>query len=565
MNAQWLARSNAEAANFSAAQSRRERSRQQMASAAAGHAPHGQANLGLTHKDGVASARGHASPTGRRGDALLLGSRNDEFERRMLHTPWNEHRRAMVLRRPHTARPAPPQRGAADLLAVALMQARPPLVREAQRGGPAQTLRAHMEERALPIASATASAASARLGYARDEQERAWRQYDGEALESLVRVDLELGDSPVRLLDARFLISLAEQGGRLPRRQDVPTEAFIDLDTLRRMPTLGAWLRVVCVSHPWLQPDHPDPRGDTLGLVAHVLRYFIKQVNYDCRTGFYEQMPCAVFFDFASIFQKGPKGAESILPTERALALRAKQGIGELYAHPYTFTLMVTKLPPGYPRGFSFPDAYAFPNIAQYRDRGWCACEAALSCLTKSRDLVLDLGKVSDVLLHRPSAAPKHLRDLIAASRADRQPPLTPREFETQQALRTFMDKSIDLPTVNLVYELGFEGRFMGIESLDYSGLAWDNDAVAQLCQVMADRALQHCHSIDLSSNRITDDGMVHLFLCLQETRVMPLLRHIELANNPASWDATSTVHRLVANRVEAIRRALSALRFTST
>jgi len=204
------------------------------------------------------------------------------------------------------------------------------------------------------------------------------------------------------------------------------------------------------------------------------------------------------------------------------------------------------------------------PNVARYCDRGWCACEAALSGLVKSRDLVLDLGKVADVLLHRPLAAPKHLRALIAVSRADRQAPLIPREFETQQVLRAFTDKNVDLPTVNLVYELAFEGRFKGLDSLDFSGLSWGNHDVAQLCQVMAERAIQNCHTIDLSSNRITDDGMVHLFLCLQETRVMPLLSQVELANNPASWEAASAVHRLVGNRVEAIQRALSALHVTT-
>ena len=33
---------------------------------------------------------------------------------------------------------------------------------------------------------------------------------------------------------------------------------------------------VVCVSHPWLQPDHPDPKGVNLRLLGRVLEKFLK-------------------------------------------------------------------------------------------------------------------------------------------------------------------------------------------------------------------------------------------------------------------------------------------------
>ena len=80
-------------------------------------------------------------------------------------------------------------------------------------------------------------------------------------------------DAPVRLLDARFLVELAEllkaNGCVLPRRQELPDDAFISLSELRSMTQSGfGSLRILVVSWPWLQPDHPDPRGDHLSLLA---------------------------------------------------------------------------------------------------------------------------------------------------------------------------------------------------------------------------------------------------------------------------------------------------------
>ena len=85
-------------------------------------------------------------------------------------------------------------------------------------------------------------------------------------------------NSPVRLVDARYLIELHAKGQRLVHRQAMPEAAFL---SLRQVQSLGpeeqeGSLRVIIVSYPWLQPDHPDPHGTTLALLARVLKAYIR-------------------------------------------------------------------------------------------------------------------------------------------------------------------------------------------------------------------------------------------------------------------------------------------------
>ena len=103
-----------------------------------------------------------------------------------------------------------------------------------------------------------------------------WREKDGTAFESALQVDPEHGVSPVKLIDMRFIIALGELGGTMVRRQDLPKEAFIDFDTLKRMPHHGE-LNIISISHPWQQPDHPDPKEVNLQLLAKVMKIMLGQ------------------------------------------------------------------------------------------------------------------------------------------------------------------------------------------------------------------------------------------------------------------------------------------------
>ena len=108
------------------------------------------------------------------------------------------------------------------------------------------------------------------------EDDELWRKHDGTAFESALQVDPEHGVSPVKLIDMRFIIALGELGGTMVRRQDLPKEAFIDLDTLKRLPWPYS-LPIISISHPWQQPDHPDPKEVNLQLLAKVMKLMLDE------------------------------------------------------------------------------------------------------------------------------------------------------------------------------------------------------------------------------------------------------------------------------------------------
>ena len=122
-----------------------------------------------------------------------------------------------------------------------------------------------------------------------EEDDELWRENEGTAFESALQVDPEHGVSPVKLIDMRFIIALGELGGTMLRRQDLPKEAFIDFETVKRLNWAGA-LPIISISHPWQQPDHPDPKEVNLQLLAKVMKLMLDRLKHYVGT-------FAVFFE----------------------------------------------------------------------------------------------------------------------------------------------------------------------------------------------------------------------------------------------------------------------------
>ena len=77
----------------------------------------------------------------------------------------------------------------------------------------------------------------------------------------------------VRLLDARFLLSLADRGELVKPREALPEIAFMSHEDLKAN-SRPSELPIIVISAMWLSPDHPDPYGAHLARLASALRHY---------------------------------------------------------------------------------------------------------------------------------------------------------------------------------------------------------------------------------------------------------------------------------------------------
>ena len=118
--------------------------------------------------------------------------------------------------------------------------------------------------------------------------------------------------APVMFLRGSWLMARAAalrngQGSALPRRQQLWREeptAFLTLDSSRRYQSARrSWLplRIICVSHCWHGPTHPDPLGEQLIRLADLIE---KQNDATCSGSVFPTGEFAVFFDFARLCKR---------------------------------------------------------------------------------------------------------------------------------------------------------------------------------------------------------------------------------------------------------------------
>jgi hypothetical protein len=319
-----------------------------------------------------------------------------------------------------------------------------------------------------------------------------WKKRGGAEMEAVLK------SGAVALLDAEWVMALAARGGVLQPRQALPDEAFLSWDEVKASTAGNHDLSVVCVSHCWLQPDHPDPRGHNLRAVARALGSLTSK-----GTRF------AVFLDFCSIHQncrdrdgapqdaafawleKGgfADGAVGRFPAENDLFTQALGSLGTFYSHPHTIVYMLTEFPPDY-----FKAEYMRSgNTAKYFDRGWCFCESSWAAMVKDYDLVLDLGKDAGEAFDA--------RECTQGRKA----PVLPEEFEEQLKTKGFTNGSTDNPLVARLYREGFEARFGAATSLFYAALGWGDEEARAVARVLPHAPA--LTSLYLMDNSIGDEG----------------------------------------------------------
>jgi hypothetical protein len=381
-----------------------------------------------------------------------------------------------------------------------------------------------------------------------------WSEFRGHEIEPPLR------SGAITLLEAGWLVRHADGGGRLLRRQELPPEAFMSLDDLLATGQSNDGLRVIAVSHAWLQPDHPDPFAYNLKILARVL---------DARTRSGVGGRWAVFIDFCCLHQSPPGGQRT--PEEDALFREALGSLGALFAHQFTIVFLLSALPPDYPSGYALPSG---AHVSGYWARGWTFTEASWAMLTKTYAKVLDLSKLSG-----DKRTYVGMRDECIAG-GGRLPPLTPSAFEAQLTNRTFTNGKVDRPLVCQLYRTGFDAQFERAQSLVYGGLGWGDQEAEQLIAVLrivpcaslrrlvlddnqlGDRAARHLATLlrekrferlehlGLYGNAIGDAGMhvLQAALC-QRRKCTPRLQEVALRKNAASPEAIEAFHKALQRR----------------
>lgn len=376
--------------------------------------------------------------------------------------------------------------------------------------------------------------------------------HGGEELEPFLRYDPELGGIPVRLIDAKFLQMTANHGMRMIRRQDLPEEAFIDLETLRKTPKN---VRIVCLSHPWLQPDHPDPKGVNLRRLVGMLIDYTR--THNSLTGEY----CTgVMIDYCSCMQRGANGEERT-PVEAALFKAGLNSLTVWYSHPITTTFKLTLMPDRYPEGYSFPAGIS-PNKAAYADRGWCFFEASVSAWLRDSMGVYDLGAMSSVPTMQSDLEGVPNGRLMKDCTAGRLPPIAPPAFRRILETKSFTSKKADVELVGGLYAKAFDERMTTVRNLNYSECEWGDDDIVQLCAMLESCRLQRLARLKLNGNvRVTDVG-VRALADTVRAGAAPALSEITLSRGWRLFgeDAAHDEDRISDGALKALQEAQPAL-----
>lgn len=179
----------------------------------------------------------------------------------------------------------------------------------------------------------------------------------------------------VRLVRASWLVEEHKAGRVLGRRQELPEEAFIDIQELQCLwdaaiggegypdiyekPTqenADNLMPILAISFCWLSPRHPDPEGKQLAIVAAALeRELPKYAKY----GFAEM---GVFWDWCSLYQKNPALYEdrAAYDTSRtadeaaAFGCALESTMDLWYAHQGTMVYLLSELPAGSTRSHGY-------------------------------------------------------------------------------------------------------------------------------------------------------------------------------------------------------------------
>jgi hypothetical protein len=306
------------------------------------------------------------------------------------------------------------------------------------------------------------------------------------------------------------LVDLADQGGIVPRLQELPCSAKITTENIWQCRWGGPSRSVLVISYPWLDRFHPDREGVQLRRIAPVLQAMLNSAQTP-QTGPRTKRPHAtvgVMLDYTCLPQH-PR-----TEVEAELFAAALNQMHLWYSHPFTATLMCTLSLPPPPL-----NAADYSNRREYLARGWCRVEMRQTNLVKGFDCVWDLRHFTGGAKSRWQTACKKMAQLN-----NRSPPVSPHALakELREGVESgslFFSYAADLEEVVEMYRRGFISAFENFGTtrvdkeghIDFSELGWGDDEAYVLADAFA-YVEKHCDfavqiPVRLGGNTFTAKG----------------------------------------------------------
>ena len=402
-----------------------------------------------------------------------------------------------------------------------------------------------------------------------EEKLRAVNRPGGRHAEDLKGSKLDQALVPVRLIRASWLIKRVYTDRKeLPHRkilEQTCPEAFVgdgELDDLLAEVHLAAlrgtgvmsYPPIIVLSYPWRTPEHPDPTGSLLAMLAVQLEWYLSERAQLKLENVVSSHEVGIFIDFWSLYQRSEND------WERAVFDMALNSMDAWYGHAGTVTLQLTKLP---------EDWGKVGEDRQHSGRGWCTFEKHVSSLAKVSTHVLDGGCFDKTLLvqQHPAAAgigdgrfaQKSVRQLaMQATHEDRGDspflsslinhggPLHPERFPDVLATKGFT-KEEDRARVVELYRAVAQGVLSTKSHTSFSHCRWAVDDFAN-----CGYTLKLC--VELAGMRMNNVGLdascLRALLLDLTVDDLPALAELHVKDNPLGDDG---LHELAA----ALRRGL--------
>ncbi len=353
-----------------------------------------------------------------------------------------------------------------------------------------------------------------------------------------------LDSKDVALISFKWLRSFAKSGQKMPRRQDLPSDAFLPPARLKQIhrscrnaggqgaaKVQAAKVRrlvlpIVSVSYAWLTPGDPDPDGKQLRAIASALNSeFFSHKMEAC----FDDI--GVFWDWASLYQN-PRSDGEYAAFRRALT----NSMDLWYAHSQTSVLYMTELPEGTPFG-----------VQKYANRGWPTYECCSSQLIKRKrafggsgwEMCVDFSARGGRASHRDVPyCPAAFRELLKTKKFT-----NGSDEEMVADLYTRESEAVLAASTELVFdhiEVRGEGARLGsvlrmcihVERLSLKIMGFTDAELAAMAAELGRDTLPCLVSLSLQDNQIGDDGLDSLAAALRRG-AMPALRKLTLSRNP--------------------------------